>query len=127
MTETTFFGFTIKAGAHQSLNYYAYYTFTKLVFLMLFILWFFTCRYWWKHAILVPICMLIFQILGLINTSIDYIDEFDFWYSVPVVIPVAALLWVTSRKLSFYSKGFDLQEKIEIDLKRARKEINDQI
>lgn len=122
MAETKVFGITISAGSHVSLNYYAYYLFTKLVFLAAFTLWFYTCKYWWRLALLVPICMLIFQICGLVNTQINYIDEFDFWYSIPVVIPVAIVLVATSKWLNGYRRKLDLRDEIEFEIKDLQKD-----
>lgn len=124
MTETSFFGIVIKAGKHQSLNYYAYYMFTKLTFLLAFILWFYTCKYWWRWALVVPICMLVFQIMGLVNTQIDYIDEFDFWYSVPIILPVSIFLGWTSMRINKYRKRIDLKDEIENELIQLKKADN---
>lgn len=114
--QITVLGVTIKAGAYGNINYYAYYFFTKLVFFTSFAIWFVTCRHWWRFSLLVPLAMLIFQILGIVNTSIEYIDEFDFWYSLPVVVPVLTLLIFVSRKMKFYVKSLDLLEEIKQEL-----------
>lgn len=125
-TETTkldLFGITIEAGGHGNMNYYAYYFLGKLAFLITFIIWFLTCSHWWKYAILVPISMLIFQMAGLVNTSIDYIDEFDFWYSVPVVVPVILILLFVAKKMRPYAYGLDLKEQLESEIEEVRKEL----
>lgn len=117
LTEVEILGITIKAGEHGNLNYYAYYLFTKLVFLLLFILWYITNKYWWKNAILVPMTMMIFQIVSVVNTSVNYIDEVDFWYSLPIIIAVLVPVIYTSRKLNFYTTGLDLKDEIELEIK----------
>lgn len=115
--------FKIEAGSHGNMNYYAYYFLTKLTFLIAFCIWFLTCSHWWKYAILVPICMLIFQMAGLVNTSINYIDEFDFWYSLPVVIPIVAFLLLAAHKMRPYAYGMDLKEQLEHEIEEVRKEL----
>ncbi len=120
LEETTILGVSIEAGAHGNLNYYAYYFFTKVVFAIGFCIWFLTCRYWWRWGILVPIAMLLFQIMGVVNTSISYIDEFDFWYSLPVVLPILAILVAISHKLRFYAQGLDLRDEIENEIEIAQ-------
>ncbi len=119
LTEVSVLGLDIKAGPHGNLNYYAYYFLTKLTFLIAFIIWFLTCQYWWRWTILVPICMTIFQILGIVNTSVSYIDEFDFWYSIPIVLPVCVILFFLSKRLRFYAIGLDLKDQIENEINNA--------
>lgn len=114
----SFLGFTIKAGAYGNINYYAYYFLTKMVFFSSFAIWFVTCRHWWRFALLVPLAMLVFQIVGIVNTSIDYIDEFDFWYSLPIVIPVLVLLIFISKKMNFYVQSLDLLDEINQEIKK---------
>ncbi|NYJ27552.1 hypothetical protein [Allomuricauda sp. ARW1Y1] len=126
-TDTTGFnilGFTIEAGAHGNMNYYAYYFLGKFSFLIAFILWFLTCHHWWKYAILIPISMLVFQMAGLVNTSIEYIDEFDFWYSIPIVIPVLVVLLAMAKKMRPYAYGLDLKEQLEKEIQDVRNEKN---
>lgn len=122
-TSLDFLGITIEAGAHGNMNYYAYYFLGKLSFLLAFIVWYLTCRHWWKFAILVPICMLVFQMAGLVNTSIDYIDEFDFWYSLPIVIPVVIILLAMSRKMAPYALSRDLREQLEEEIAKVKRDL----
>lgn len=119
LEETNVLGMNIKAGAHGNLNYFAYYLFTKLVFLLLFCVWFITCHHWWRWAILVPISMLTFQVTGVLNTSVGYIDEFDFWYSLPVVLAVTIFMVAIAKKLNFYATGLDLKDQIEEEISKS--------
>tara|TARA_R110002126_G_scaffold110951_2_gene248687 strand:+ start:363 stop:815 length:453 start_codon:yes stop_codon:yes gene_type:complete len=114
--QISFFGLTIKAGAYGNINYYAYYFLTKMVFLSCFSIWFVTCRHWWRFVILVPLAMLIFQVVGIVNTSISYIDEFDFWYSLPVVVPVLTILIYVAKRMRFYVVAMDLMDEIDDEL-----------
>ena len=62
----------------------------KLLPLILILLWFFTCRHWWYHALLVPVVMYSYQIIVFFNDEYTYIDEFQLLYLVPfmaVIIP----------------------------------------
>jgi len=122
-TEISILGFTIEAGAHGNMNYYAYYFLGKLSFLIAFVVWFLTSKHWWRFAILIPICMLIFQLCGLVNTSVGYIDEFDFWYSLPIVIPIVIILLVMSWKMAPYAFTEDLREQMIDEVEKVKKDI----
>ncbi|MBD3862039.1 hypothetical protein IEG06_01155 [Olleya marilimosa] len=62
----------------------------KLTPLYLLIIWFFTCRHWWYHALLIPIIMYIFQLVNVINEDLKYVDKHQFKYLIflmAIIIP----------------------------------------
>lgn len=59
------------------------------------IIWFFTCRHWWYHALLIPIIMYIIQLVSVINEDISYFDSLEIVYFLPfmaVIIPSIYLI-----------------------------------
>ena len=95
----TVFG-TITAGSFQNVSYYLHSLFTKITFVLLTGIWFLTSTNWWKYAILVPFTMFLFQLSGVVNYKLQYIDEYDFWYSLPVVLPILFFLIYISIRLN---------------------------
>lgn len=95
----TIFG-TIEAGNFTWVQSYVHAIFTKLIFVMLTGIWFLTSNNWWKYAILVPFTMFLFQLIGIINYRSGYIDEFDFWYSLPLIIPILLFVVYISYRIS---------------------------
>jgi len=97
----TIFG-TVHAGNFHSAQSFIHALFTKIIFVLLTSIWFLTSRNWWKYAILVPLIMFLYQLYGIINFQIQYLDEFDFWYSLPFIAPVIIffiyLSFLISRK-----------------------------
>ena len=62
----------------------------KLIPLLLLFIWFFTCRHWWYHALLIPIIMYIFQLVNVINEDLKYVDKHQFKYLIflmAIIIP----------------------------------------
>ena len=98
-TWETIFG-TVKAGNFGNVQSFMHALFTKLTFVLLTTIWFVTSRNWWKYAILVPLTMFLFQLSGVINHQIKFIDEFDFFYSLPVIIPILLLIMFISYRVS---------------------------
>ncbi|MCW5521078.1 hypothetical protein J1N09_14605 [Aureitalea sp. L0-47] len=94
----TLFG-TVRTNGFNTVQGYIYTLFTKLTFVLLTAIWFVTSRNWWKYAILVPLTMFLFQLSGVINQNIQYIDEYDFWYSLPVILPIIFFLIYISYRL----------------------------
>ena len=110
--------FTINSGGFSHAQAYVHALFTKITFIIITSLWFITSRDWWKWAILVPLIMFLFQLLGVINYSNKFIDEFDFWISLPIVIPtVLTLIWI-GHGLKKTLGAIDLREEIEEELEQ---------
>ncbi|MDN3667174.1 hypothetical protein ACFFU1_06945 [Algibacter miyuki] len=53
--------------------------------LLLLFIWFFTCRHWWYHTLLVPISMYIYQIFTTINEDTMFIDTNQLFYLLPIM------------------------------------------
>jgi len=106
----TFFG-TFKSSGFNSMQGYMHALFTKITFLTLTVIWFLTARQWWKYAILVPLTMFLFQLSGVINFQLQYIDEYDFWYSLPFISPIIIFLIYLSFRISKHSGQYTELDK----------------
>jgi len=95
----TIFG-TFKSNGFNSMQAFTHALFTKITFLTLTVIWFLTSTNWWKYAILVPLTMFLFQLSGIINWELKYIDEYDFWYSLPFILPIVFFLIYLSYRIS---------------------------
>ena len=61
----------------EDVNYAMWVLIGKLIPLYLLFIWFFTCRHWWYHTLLVPIAMYIFQIIVMFKDDSKFLDEFQ--------------------------------------------------
>jgi hypothetical protein len=114
----TSFG-TIDSGGFGSVQAYFHALFTKITFVLLTGIWFLTSGNWWKYAILVPLTMFLFQLSGVINYKIQYIDEFDFWYSLPVILPILFfLVYISLRISSRGGNSDDLKYEVDDEIKK---------
>lgn len=97
-TWDTFFG-TLESKDYQDMNAAAWIVMMKFVPLFLILIWFFTCRHWWYHALLVPIAMFSFQLVAAINDESQYMDEFHLIYMIPMMAIIIPLIYLTRAKL----------------------------
>ncbi|WP_233164231.1 hypothetical protein [Snuella sedimenti] len=116
------FLFTYNSGYFENANSFMYFFVSKAVPLLLIFIWFFTCRHWWYHAILVPITMFLYQIFNLFNDDIEYVDEFQLMYMIPimaVVIPSVYLLRAKMfNKINEVDKSMqDLEDEFKVSPK----------
>jgi len=58
--DTSFFKF--ESIYYEDISYFFWIFMSKAIPLLVLILWFFTCKHWWYHVIIIPISMYCFQI-----------------------------------------------------------------
>ncbi|MFT4848196.1 MAG: hypothetical protein ACI83B_000722 [Sediminicola sp.] len=103
--ETSFFKITT---SYPSIAHLAWYSLGKGIPLLLFFLWFFTCRHWWHWIILVPITMYSFQLWAIINES-NNLDVLEIYYVVPLLIVLVPAVYLIRAKLFNEVRGNDLK------------------
>lgn len=92
----------------------------KFVPLLLLIIWFFTCRNWWYHIILIPIGMFAFQLISVINDDLNYTDVIEIWYLLPIMAIIVPLVYIIRAKLfaSIHDQDMEQFEK-ELGIRRG--------
>ncbi|MAN59451.1 MAG: hypothetical protein CMC08_06405 [Flavobacteriaceae bacterium] len=109
----------IDSGGFNNVQAYLHALVTKITFILLTGIWFLTAQSWWKYAILVPLTMFLFQLAGVLNYKFEYIDEFDFWYSLPIILPILILLmyisYIAGKKSN---RSFELKQEVEEEIKK---------
>ena len=106
----TFIG-TYESGAWEDVQYAMWVYTGKLIPLILLIIWFFTCRHWWYHALLVPIIMYTFQIIRTYNGEANRIDEGQFVVLLPILVLVVPSIYLIRAKM--FNKINDADKTLE--------------
>ncbi|MDP5100630.1 MAG: hypothetical protein NWQ09_04825, partial [Nonlabens sp.] len=88
------FLFTYKSGFYESVNTAFWVILGKFIPFALMIIWFISCKHWWYRVILVPLTMYGFQLLTSLNDDVSYIDKYEMYLVVPVVIGSLALSYL---------------------------------
>ncbi|WP_147448367.1 hypothetical protein [Dokdonia sinensis] len=112
----TFFGI-YDSGYYESVYVAAWTLWGKLIPLYLLFIWFFTCRHWWYHVILVPICMYIKQIFDILNDDLRFADNNDIFYLAPIILLMAIFVYTIRTKIFDKIHGIDLSELGRVSLK----------
>ena len=90
---------------------------TIKIYLMFFLfLWYFTCKHWWKLAILIPIVIELFKLLTFFNENIHSFDEVDFITSIPVTFPLLLIILFLTKKVMNYSSARQINEKLNYEI-----------
>lgn len=115
----TVFG-VIESKGFVTVYLYAWYLTSKVVPIFLLVLWFFTCKHWWYHVILIPLAMYIFQLFTVINIASEYIDEVEIIYLIPIMMIIIPFVYLIRLKL--FDKlvyGIDIK-KLDEELERLK-------
>ena len=114
----------------------------KAIPLYLLLVWFFTCKHWWYHVILVPACMYGFQLAAVVYEDFNggAIDTNQLIYLAPFFIIILSIVYLIRVKIFDRIYGIDLSEieqenlspfsslsdKDHQDLKRFRHETSEE-
>jgi len=116
------FLFTYDSSVWEDANF-AMWVFTgKIIPLFLLFIWFFTCRHWWYHSLLVPIAMYLFHIFQVFNAESQYLDEFQLIYMIPVMaIVIPSIYLIRARIFNKINDATKSLEELEEEFKISPK------
>ncbi|MDT0607477.1 hypothetical protein [Croceitalea rosinachiae] len=107
------------------LETHGWFLLSKVVPLYLFMIWFFTCKHWWYHIIIIPIVMYGFQIVEIYMPDNEVVDSQNVLWLLPVCIVVIPFVYFIRLKL--YDKhvhGIDLEAMDEeLTILKAKEEL----
>lgn len=113
--ESFLFG-TIHSNYYESIHTLAWVVFGKVVPFILLLIWFFTCKHWWYHSIIVPISMYVIQIITSLNQDLEFNDTNELLFTIPIIAIVAAITYTIRTKIFDRLYGVNLDQ----ELKRVR-------
>ena len=93
------FLFTYNSRGWQDANLAMWILTSKLIPLIFLLIWFFTCRHWWYHSIIVPISMYLYQVVIFFNEELNYIDQFQLIYLVPIMAIIIPSIYLIRAQM----------------------------
>lgn len=116
-TWSTFF-FTYNSESIGNANMVMWIFTGKAIPLLLLFIWFFTCRHWWYHALLVPIAMYTYQIFSLFNDDLSYIDELQLTHLIPIMaIVIPSIYLIRAQMFNKLNDAGKTMEELEEEFK----------
>ena len=123
----SFLGIEITKNGFADVSVYVWFLLGKLIPLYLLTIWFFTCKHWWYHIILIPLCMYAFQIFEVIYSQDDFVDTENILWLLPICMVVIPFVYFIRLKLfDKYVHGIDL-EAMNAELEYYKKKERDQM
>ena len=93
----------------------------KITPLFLLLIWFFTCKHWWYHAILIPTAMYAFQLVVAFYEDVylegaQFMDIDGLIYLAPFFLIILVIVYLVRIKIFDRVYGIDLSELNETDV-----------
>ncbi|MCB0463277.1 MAG: hypothetical protein KDC81_11290 [Flavobacteriaceae bacterium] len=105
------FLFTYDSGYYESAQILVWTLLGKIIPLFLIIVWMFTCRHWWYHALIVPIAMYIYQIITILNDDLEFAEENQIIYLLPIMAIVIPSIYLVRAQM--FNKINDANKTME--------------
>ncbi|MEP5341467.1 MAG: hypothetical protein ABJL44_12125 [Algibacter sp.] len=116
------FLFKYNSGYYNNAGVAVWVLLGKLVPLYLLFLWFFTCRHWWYHALLVPIAMYAYQIFDVINKDAEHVDSNQLIYLIPIMAAIIPSIYLIRAKIfNTVNEANKSMQELEDELKISPK------
>lgn len=108
--------FTLSLKIQDSIEIFFWLFAKKVLTLSVLIIWFFTCRHWWRYAILFPLIIELYKFIGFMDGEIEFMDA-TFLNTLLYSVPVSLLLVFISNKWGYYNRSKKLNRQLtqEID------------
>ncbi|WP_299390941.1 hypothetical protein [uncultured Gelidibacter sp.] len=103
--------FTYHSGIYENAQTAMWILTGKVITLFFLTIWFFTCRHWWYHSLLVPIVMYIYQIIDAILQDNTPLDKFNIIYMLPIMALIIPSIYLVRAKV--FSKINDVGKTMQ--------------
>ncbi|MFD1096034.1 hypothetical protein [Salegentibacter chungangensis] len=112
--------FTYESNYYKDVMTAAWTYLGKITPLFLLFIWFFTCKHWWYHVILVPITMYAFQLVIAFYEDVyiesNVLDTDQLIYLAPFFIIILSIVYLIRIKIFDRIYGIDLSELEETEV-----------
>ncbi|WP_082050844.1 hypothetical protein [Neotamlana sedimentorum] len=116
------FLFTIKSSYYENVRVLAWTLTSKLIPLLLLFIWFFTCRHWWYHVLLVPVAMYTYQIFTTLNEDFSFVDSNQLIYLLPIMaVIIPSIYLIRARIFDQINQATKSMEELEEEFKMRPK------
>ena len=100
----------ITSNFYDSVQVMSYILMGKLMPIFLLLIWFFTCKHWWYHVIIIPILMFTFQAYTVINTDMKFSDSNEFFVLAPIIFLFLIFSYTVRMRVFDKIHGIDFGE-----------------
>ncbi|MCK8481902.1 hypothetical protein [Psychroserpens algicola] len=116
INEIDLFFFKIGSFGFSDFSLFIFFMKMKVLILIFSIIWYYTCRHWWKKAILAIIAIELLKLINAFNYQQNLTDEIEYLRSFPVTVPILFLIIIFFKKIKNYYLEKDIRQKIDSEI-----------
>ena len=122
--------FKLDSNYYKSLQIWFWVISIKLVFIITYIIWFSTCRYWWRNVLLVPLIYFITQLFYALNTELRFGDKNEIFYKNEIFVeflislPIVFVIFIVTKKMRYHSKPKSLNDALDSEINAVMEELS---
>lgn len=112
------FLFDYNSGHYGSASIAVWVILGKITPLYLLLIWFFTCRHWWYHSLLVPIAMYSYQTIDVINKDVTNFDTNQLVFLIPLMaLTIPSIYLIRAKIFNKVNETNKSMQQLEDELK----------
>lgn len=110
------FGLKISSHGLFDISKLIYFSKMKLLILFYAILWYISCKHWWRQTILIIIIIELFKLATIFNYNNTRMDEIEYLVSLPVTVPLIVLLVFLSIKINNFRISNEVRNSLDLEI-----------
>ena len=87
-------------------------------------LWYATCKHWWRKILLVPIMFFISQLMLVINDDYYIVDEHEVFFSIVISIPIVYSFYILIKKIKNLISSKQMNTELEYEIEDLLTELS---
>ncbi len=108
-------------GLYQSKTTLFFALTARITPLLYLSVWLITCRYWWYHVLIIPVCVYVVQIIISLHVNFAEIDKGEYVYIIPVLLVVISVIYYIREQTLEKIELLHILERIESKIEKAKR------
>ncbi len=108
--------FKISTSGFVDVSVFLWLLNSKVVLFLALVLWFITCKNWWRFVIIVPITIELLKITTMLTSELIAVDKFELIYALPLILIVISLIFLLARKLNYFSMAINMNHQLNYEI-----------
>lgn len=83
-------------------------------------LWLISCRYWWHHALVIPVSVYIVQVYTALQVNVNDLDKGEYLYITPILLMVIGVLYFIRQNILQKIEKLSVLEDVELRIEKLK-------
>ena len=98
------------------LQYIFWFLSYKFLFIVLFCIWYLTCKHKWRCVVLIPLIIQFHELVAFLFGINNIYEHYRIYYSLIVSMPIILLLTYLSAKLKYFSYSNNINQQLDEEI-----------